>query len=348
MSDCHRHPTVTSKPSCRDSQLLGVIAGCAAGVCSAGVLLVCGCAAGNLGAARSAMEMGAWDRAEVILVAAVQETPRDAEALYLLGETYYHQGKTAQMKESFDRSLSSSSKYERRIDHFVELSYIECHNKAQNALLLQPPQSYREALEQFQVMLLLKPDDQDTRKKMALCYILTDSIPSAVTALEHVTAASQTDIQAMDQLAGCYYREHRYEDCIRECDSILERQPEHHNALSLRALSLDESGDTEAAAEAYEKVLSYSETERPDLIFNLGLCYFVMGRYQDSINELTKIEDNESFQPQVLYLLGESYFGVYDYDTAEEYFRSVMRINGNFGDAKKYLRVIGQIEQRGD
>jgi len=290
------------------------------------------------------MEMRAWDQAELILSEAVRVDPNDAEALYLLGETYYHLGRGAEMKRDFDRSLHITRHYRRQIDYYSKRCSIEQYNKAQQALQAVPP-DYEGAVQLFQQVLLLKSDDFEVERSLAFCYEAIDSVKTATAILERLASDKPDDLLSLDHLAGCYYKLQLYEKCIRTCDLILERSPQYQNGLLLRALALDGSGDAAAAVGAYERVLSVLG-DRTDIAYNLGLCYFALGRYRDAINTFGGEPQSDASRADIPYLVGECYFNLYEYDRAATHFEKARRVDPEYGDSRNFLKVIDEILER--
>jgi tetratricopeptide (TPR) repeat protein len=247
------------------------------------------------------------------------------------------------MKYSFDKSLRLSKKYNRKIDYYSERASIEKYNAAQDSLLAQPP-NYKEAINLFHEVLLLEPDNFEAERSMAFCYDEIDSLGTATSILEQLVTERPGDLPSLNRLAGCYYRQHLYKKCIVTCDTILAIQPRHQNALMMRALALDELGNTTKAISAYERALSVLTNK--ELIYNLGVCYFSDERYQDAINTLNRLYAIDHADAEVPYLLGECYFELSDYEVAANYFKEAHQVDPSYGDSEKFLKVIDEILER--
>jgi choline-sulfatase len=231
--------------------------------------------------ARALAALGRDDEAEALLASALAEKPDDADILSAYAERLIEQGKDAEAEAALTRAVEKSP----------------FHQRARRLLgdLLKSSGRPQDAIEVYQQMLRIQPDDADTH--FAIGSILLDSDPSAAlpyleeacrlapsrvffltslgiaylkdgrmneaeAALRRAIALAPDDPSIRNNLGIVLVQTRRFEDAIRELQALLERNPKFTPARNNLAIALADSGDLVRA----ERQARQAIDEEPDYL----------------------------------------------------------------------------------
>lgn len=144
-------------------------------------------------------------------------------------------------------------------------------------------------------------------------------------ALEHMRNAARRRPawDVLFDLANLEYRHGDLEAAAVALETLLERAPGNHRALSLLARVMTISGDLERAAEVYAELVERS----PGLaaLSNLGFTYMMLGRFQGAADIFETARGRYPNNPFVLLNLADSRLILGQNDAAEALYENVLR-----------------------
>lgn len=201
------------------------------------------------GSAKAEEEFKRWsnfDRQLTALTQAANQNPKDAKALFKLGEQYYAGEKWKEALEWFQRSIYVDAK--------------NAHAHFYCGILRRKLGDHRAAMDHLKEAEFLEPDSLDPKLELIRLYAETGDENGILEVFKKVETEAAEDAVAMRELGIVCAEVGRAEDARRFLDRAIaldEKDVESHLAL---AGFLAKSGDADAARAAYQKVLELDPT----------------------------------------------------------------------------------------
>ena len=112
------------------------------------------------------------------------------------------------------------------------------------------------------------------------------------------------------------------------------------SAYLFAGMILAKRGENLAAVEAYEKASAINPKD-PEVLFNLGIAYFNVGRYNDSINSYAKSLKIDPNNGEAYFGMGAAYFNKREYSTAKKQYEASLkkkRVNTADSKVREYIK----------
>lgn len=123
----------------------------------------------------------------------------------------------------------------------------------------------------------------------------------------------------------------KYKKAIRIFD-YLERKCSTNDDFcvvhTFKSSCLQELGYNELAIEGYKKVLHY-DSNRPQVLSNLGLLYKDLGEYDNAIKYYTRSIGLDSSNPYPINNIAHLYYCMGEFENAKKYALTALKIKGN-------------------
>jgi arylsulfatase A-like enzyme/Flp pilus assembly protein TadD len=146
------------------------------------------------------------------------------------------------------------------------------NNEFQSAITV-----YRKALE-------LDPGSIPRRFRLAKCLMATQDFDAAIPELEKVVARVPNMLEAHSFLELAYARTNRVADAIKECQTVLEYDPDDYGSYLILGQSQARSGDPQAGIATLKKAASL-EPKGPMAHLGLADIYDQLGQKTDAARE---------------------------------------------------------------
>lgn len=190
--------------------------------------------------------------------------------------------------------------------------------------------------------------------KQAMIYADADV---ATSALYNIIAKEGANSVYKDSLAYLYFSNRKYSSCFMVCTDILRRDSKKQDILEMQAISLENMGAIDKAAQAYAKLTVMSNNNYH--AYKLGNLYFAQKKYDDAYKAVKKaleLEDkgtvkvnyrvNQNYNQQVALLAAiHNLKGLIEFeqeknDLAKLSFQKAVELQDDFVLAKENLQAV--------
>ncbi|MBC7816152.1 MAG: tetratricopeptide repeat protein [Planctomycetaceae bacterium] len=231
-------------------------------------------------------QLGQFDRAEPLLIQLVAEHPDELDAYRALAVMYYDLG-------SPDLALKA-------LGHVIRLVPLDYRPHHLSGVILTDNENFTAAAKQFQLGLSKAPPEEIRRvmqHELAQALISLRDFQGALDALSGIQPSPGTDTQR----AECFWSLGDARQAAHLVDEVLTNQPEHVNALKLKARFLEEAGQGERAVKLLQQALA---TEPFDLNarYQLLQLYGALGKNEERATELTEYNRYRELQNRLIEL----------------------------------------------
>ncbi len=258
-------------------------------ILSLGLMVLTGCQSMYVTSAKVYLQQNDLDNATEQLQLGLKDNPKDAEAHFLLGKIYAQRKMYPEMLTEFDTALSLNKKYASEIESTKNKHFRNLYN---NAVEQFNGDKLDKAAESLRTALVIEPNDLEGWALLGKTYIRQKKSDDALAALEK-TVSLDPEFKMIDErilLMELYYNNERYEEALNSAQEIMRHDPNNEEAIKVAAFCCNALGQTEKALEYYENILK-DQPDNPDLIFNLGLLYESMERYDDAIAQFERAHE---------------------------------------------------------
>jgi len=242
-----------------------------------------GCQSVYVTSAKVYLQQNDLDNAREQLLLGLQKNPRDAQAHFLLGEIYARQKMYSEMISTFNASLAVNERYKSDIEEIREKHFRDHYN---NAVEHFNNQRIDQAIEELRTVTLIDPGDQEGWALLGKSHVRNEQPEEAIAAL---TRAIELDpnFEKMDDrilLMEMYYSQEQFQEALNAAMEILRQDSANKEAIRMTAFCYNQLGLPEKAIEYYLQALE-NQPDDSDLVFNLGLLYEQMERYDDALTQ---------------------------------------------------------------
>ncbi len=284
------------------------------------------CASPELTSARLYIQQQQWDDALRALDNELETNPQNAEAWFLKGQIYNEIGKFDEMNESFDKSVAVSPEFQAEIQNirynnwvrFINSGIEEYNTGSEN------PESYRTAIETFDLAAKMQPDSTLAYKNIGFAYLVLGELEEAIPYFNEVLKREK-DGEIAKYLGQIYFDlgYKQWNDHQESGDEAEKAKAEANLEKSIESLqiALDElEGDSEALALLSNAFILLDRGEEAKEIFRVGIA-------QDPQNKVYH------------YNLGVMILQEDDYELAIKHFDDAIALDENYDDALYNLGV---------
>jgi len=261
-------------------------------MCCLGAALLAGCQSVYVTSAKVYIQQNDLENAKKQLQEGLRTNPKDAEAHYLLGSIYAQEKQYPEMLQEYDASLALNPKHKADIEKIKEKHFRELFNSAVEKFNNKQPE---EAITLLDQAVTISPGDRDAWALLAKSQIRIKQYDQSKTSLQKAIALDPqySSYEERVLLMEMLYNESKQMEALNLAEDILQKDPSNRDATRVAAfcynyLAMQEAdGSKKAALQAkaldyYQKVLQ-GQPDDSDLVFNLGLLYEAMERYDEAI-----------------------------------------------------------------
>ncbi len=269
-------------------------------------------------------------------------------AYFEMGECFKLIGDYVTMSDNYNKSLDVSDKYYNDIYADREQLWVDFFNAGVPYF---NDNNYEEALKNFNMAVVVDPDNIDTYKHRGMCFIQLaqgEEDPEAKAALKLKAIADfdiiiendpeGREVSVRVNKANVYYQDRDYEKAEPAYDAVLAVEPDNIIAVSKLALIYQEQGRSEDAVAMYNKILT-TKGDDPDLWFNLGILYFQMERFTEAKDAFNKVLGITPDDVETLMNLISALWKAELFEEAIPYLENVTKIDPDRKDAWQFLFV---------
>ncbi len=250
----------------------------------AGILLT-SCQSTYVTSAKVYIQQDNWDKAIEQLELAVQYTPDNAEAHYLLGSAYAQKNLWEKMNVEFDKSLQLSPLYKTEITNTRLKHYNTNFNSGINRI---NGGDVDGAIKQFKICHEIDPEQEGALKNLAYCYDKNNDLEGAVEVYKSLVEIAENKIEVYQSITGILFKLKKYDQVIEMEKKALEIDPGNSDAIANIAMAYDFLGDKDQARAEYEKALANNPNDK-DLLYNLGRLQYMNKDYDAAIANFQKV-----------------------------------------------------------
>lgn len=222
-------------------------------------------------------------------------------AYFEMGECFKLLGDYVKMSDNYNLSLDHGDKFYDDIYEDRERLWVDFFNAG---VPFFNDKNYIEALKNFNMAVVVDPENIDTYKHRGMCFIQLaqgEEDPEAKAALKLKAIADfdiiiendpeGREVSVRVNKANVYYQDRDYEKAEPAYDAVLAVEPDNIIAVSKLALIYQEQGRSEDAVAMYNKILT-TKGDDPDLWFNLGILYFQIASELDSMLLISESQED--------------------------------------------------------
>lgn len=285
-----------------------------------------GCQSTATTSAKLYMQQEEYDKAIEQLTKEVEINPSNAEAFYFLGYCYSRQNKFQEMNEAFNNSLAVSNAHENEIKFERRKHWQNYFNRGVRNF---QNEQFTEAIDDFNVAMMIEPNEASTYKNLAISYIRVEDNENATKAYKKALDLDQNDIQLYINYGYHQYNLKNYQETVDVMNKVLEKEPGQKEAVQYIALSYNMMGNTEKAMESYNSAL-VDDPNNPDLFYNRGLLHYMAESYDNAAADFIKVIELNPEDATAKIHLGTSYLYI-----GEKYQKERQNLETEEGDASK-------------
>lgn len=268
------------------------------------------------------------DKAEEVLLQALQQNPNDPEAHFLMGRVHLMKGRYQEMIASFDRSLELSSKFENRINDICMDQWHGFYSKAVDHF---NERDYEAALDNLNTADMIYPVRYETYLLMGMIYEHEEDWESATESYQYAVEKNtgKKNLNLYYNLANSLFRMDKWEESLEyaqvvadeaTADSLFDLQMD---AVKICAVSLSNLGRPSEALEIYNDIIIASPND-PNPVFDRALLYIDLGDTAQAIEDFEYVISMNPEDIDALKQLGWFYLegGTFnDYAKALDYYQ---------------------------
>jgi len=206
--------------------------------------------------------------------------PTNAQTGTLIGDVLQRQGKTAEARQAFGKSLAADPNY---LPAFEKLVSLDLSEKKTDA-----------ALSRLQAEVAKKPQSPTLQMLLSQVYLARQDNAGAETALRKALALDANFQPAYLMLAQLYSTTKRDPAALEQLEAGLSRNPQETSLLMLKGMIEEKIQNFPAAREAYEKLLAVAPTFGP--AWN-NVAYIYSEKLNDPEKALAAARKAREFQP---------------------------------------------------
>ncbi len=249
-----------------------------------------GCPTKEVTSAKVYISQNNWDKAIEQLEQAVQITPNDAEAHYLLGEGYGNKGMWDKMNQMFNTSLSLAPTFATQIKNTREKYWVSSFNQGVSKVNAKEGQTadLEGAVKEFTAAITIDPSRVEAYKNLAYSYLRSNNTASAIAIYEKYLGINPKEVAILNEVTRLYMETKDYPKAEEAAQRTLAIDSANLDAISNLAMAYDLSGQNDKALATYESALAKNPNDQ-DLIFNLARLHYLNKAYDKAIELFQKV-----------------------------------------------------------
>ena len=299
-------------------------------------VFISNCATEELASARLYVKEQRFDEAESFIKAAIEVSPEDPEAYFLLGKHIYARNdQFEEMNKMFNKVIELNPKFklpssgkpiqteieDERTKHWIRLFNIgsDNYNAAIKSNGEEKINNFNLAIEAFNTAKTIKPDEVLTYKNLVFCHIGLNNKEMIQTTLNEAMEKNPEDPDLLFEAGKVFLDNKEFDTAIQYLEDGLKIQPGSAIGASRLADAYYQTGDIDGAIFAYTKAIR-SAPEATDLHFNLGVLYGQMQDYEMMELQFQKVISLDPEDAMGVIGIAEAYEGMERWSDAEVYY----------------------------
>ena len=125
---------------------------------------------------------------------------------------------------------------------------------------------------------------------------------------------------------------------IENYDKAIEMDPKNDLPWHLKGISLARKGDIIKALDCFKEAEKIN-SNRSDILMNIGSVYFSMGQIENAISYFKKAIENDKNNPLYYFQLGLVYFYIGDFEKSSKNFQKAVSLKNDYEDAVLWLGI---------
>ena len=294
------------------------------------------CATEELASARLYVKEQRFDEAEDFIIAAIEVSPEDPEAYFLLGKHVYARNEQyKEMNQMFNKVLELNPKFklpssgkaiqteieDERTKHWIRLFNIgsDNYNAAIQSSGEDRTNNFNNAVEAFNIAKTIKPDEVLTYKNLVFCHIGLNNKDMIQTTLNEAMDKNPEDPDLLFEAGKVFLDNKEFDIAIEYLEQGLKIEPASATGASRLADAFYQTGDIDGAIFAYTKAIR-SAPKATDLHFNLGVLYGQIQDYEMMELQFQKVISLDPDDAMGVIGIAEAYEGMERWSDAEIYY----------------------------
>ncbi|MEE2753416.1 MAG: tetratricopeptide repeat protein [Candidatus Latescibacterota bacterium] len=289
--------------------------------------------------ARNYIKQRVPEKAFELLLKAVELSPDDPEANFMLGTFYADKEMLDEMNVHFENALShkKGKKFYKKGMRLVGASdfllggiwytretlwtrYFNIGVRALNAA------QFSDALTEFDMALKVDAERADTYKAVGKVYMQMDSLDIAVEHYRKALSMDSTLVEAHADIGVGYLNKQRYEEAIPNLQKAASFAPKNISISKALATAQWMFGDKEGAVKSAEAALEVNPDDGKVLAL-VGGIFTDMQNYDKAVEYLEKALEKNPDNSETIFNLANAYMGQDNLEKAEALFAKTLETN---------------------
>ena len=318
--------------------------------------------------ARNYIKQRVPEKAFEMLKVAVELSPDDPEANFMLGTFYADKEMIDEMNMHFDKAMShkKGKKFYKKGMRLVgasdfllggvwytkETLWTRYYNIGVRALTAK---KYEDAMNEFELARKVDADRADTYKAIGKVYMQMDSVDVAIVAYTKALSIDSTLVEALADMGIGLVNHRRFEEGIPHLAKASALAPKNVSILKVLAAAQWAKEDKVGAARSAEKALAINP-EDPKILSLVGGIFTDMKDFDTAVPHLEKALEKDPENGDTIFNLANAYLGQGSLENAEGLFTKSLETNPDdhqvwyqlgsiYDKSKKYDEAIKSFEK---
>ena len=280
---------------------------------------------------QTAMAKGDWKGAKEAFQRALRLEPRSATLHAHLGYAQLRLGKLPDAEKSFAEAVRLQPRHP---SFRMGLAEVYLRQSRLDA-----------AAKEYTTLVRLDPTSFGAHYNLGLVFLKQRSCRQASAQLELAGELSSSIPEVLVNLVDAYFCAGDAAEATRKAEYVRRQWRDSPKALYSLGLTLFRNGSYESASEVLAKALELLPGET-EIGLQLVRCKLALRSFREALTALLSIRTRIAPTEETELLLGHSYLGLGDIDSAIEAFRQAVRLN--LGSAPAHLALGTQLFQKAD
>jgi len=280
------------------------------------------CGSAEMTTAKLAIKQGQYDKAEESLLRAVDKTPQDEEAWFLLGQVRLETKNYEGMNEAYTKALAIANTHEKEITVNRSAVWNNLYNAATQDFekAQEQPELYDAAIAKLKTAAVVNPDSLQTYFALALVNYNKGDKEQAALYAQSALDKKPDYTDAMAILSGIHLdKALAYEEAGNSAGAVAEYgkaadlleksfrlEPDKSENISNLILALERSNQ-QARAMTLTSEAVQKNPENPNFRYAYGIYLLKQEKYEESVQEFSKACELDPTNPNYAYNCGAAY-----------------------------------------
>ncbi|HSU28721.1 MAG TPA: adenylate/guanylate cyclase domain-containing protein [Chitinophagaceae bacterium] len=155
---------------------------------------------------------------------------------------------------------------------------------------------WKEGFESLQRALQLNPGAIEAYELLGYYYMIMGNPLEAVRVMKEAVLLDPLSPIVLSSLGSAYFFSEQYDEVIKECDKLLELDPNSRSAIEQKAYAIGMKGDWKKALELFKEVHRLTKHPLKGLM-GLGYTYGRLGMIKEAMDVVEKLERRQQEEP---------------------------------------------------